>query len=226
MIGRLLPECVAHAEAYEDLARSTLFPDELAQIAHAVDKRRREYATVRRCARLALDALGVAPAPLVADERGAPLWPPGIVGSMTHCDGYRAAAVARTSDLRSIGIDAEPHEPLPPTILPMIARQEDRAMVAGLAAIDSDVHWDRLLFCAKEAIDKAWFPLARRWLDFAEAAVRLDPTGTFAADLVGTWVDVDGERITSFHGRWQVDRGLAMTAVADPDGRPATGRVP
>ncbi|MGH3628882.1 MAG: hypothetical protein ACRDRL_15780, partial [Sciscionella sp.] len=25
-------------------------------------------------------------------KRGAPAWPPGVVGSITHCAGYRAAA--------------------------------------------------------------------------------------------------------------------------------------
>ena len=50
-----------------------------------------------------------------------PLWPAGVVGSITHCDGYRAAAVARATDLATVGIDAEPHEPLPDGVLAAIA---------------------------------------------------------------------------------------------------------
>lgn len=76
-------------------------------------RRQREFATARSCARTALARLGVPPVPVLASPRGAPRWPAGVVGSITHCDGYRAAAVAYTRDVVSLGIDAEPDEPLP-----------------------------------------------------------------------------------------------------------------
>ena len=47
--------------------------------------------------------------------------------------------------------------------------------------------WDRLLFCAKESVYKAWFPLAKRWLDFQDAAITVDPVRrTFTARLAGS----------------------------------------
>ncbi|WP_306332212.1 4'-phosphopantetheinyl transferase [Streptomyces sp. KL109B] len=73
----------------------TLSRQEEALIARAVPKRRNEFTTVRACAHDALAGLGLAPVPLLPDERGAPGWPPGVVGSMTHCPGYGAAAVPR-----------------------------------------------------------------------------------------------------------------------------------
>ena len=98
MIEKILPAGVASAEVFADLPDAVLFPQEASALATAVEKRRREFATGRACARRALDDLGIAPSAILPGERGAPQWPPGIVGSITHCAGYRAAAVALATD--------------------------------------------------------------------------------------------------------------------------------
>ncbi len=208
MIGELLPSPVVAVEAFADPPELDLYPDEEAHVARAVDKRRREFATVRRCARDALGRLGVPPGPILPGEHGAPTWPAGIVGSMTHCAGYRGAAVAREAAVRTLGLDAEPHEALPDGVLEVVSLPAERTRLAALAADRPAVHWDRLLFSAKESIYKAWFPLARRWLGFEEADVTLDPAGTFTARLL-----VDGP-VSGFTGRWTVHNGLLGTAIA------------
>lgn len=208
MLERILPGQVAIAEAFDDRIAAPLFEAEEAVIKRAVAKRRREFATVRRCARQALADLDVPPAPIIPGARGAPRWPAGAVGSMTHCDGYRAAAVARAGRIASIGIDAEPHGPLPSGVLDMIALAEEHRMIAELPVSDG-VRWDRLLFSAKEAVYKAWFPLTRRWLGFEDAAIRLDPAGGFHARLL-----IQGP-VTEFTGRWLLGDGLLITAIAE-----------
>ena len=88
-------------------------------------------------------------------------------------------------------------------------------MLATLRNSDPSVHWDRLLFSAKESVYKAWFPLARKWLGFEEADVVFRPDGTFSAELIGTSTSVpDGTEITGFDGRWLARDGLAITAIA------------
>jgi 4'-phosphopantetheinyl transferase EntD len=190
-----------------------MHPAEQASVIKAVDKRRREFATVRHCARRALAVLGLPPVPLLRGERGAPQWPPGVVGSLTHCDGYRAAAVARSSDLHSLGIDAEPHDALPDGVLPMIALPDEMAMLTRLSELNDKLCWDRLLFSAKESVYKTWFPIARRWLDFQEASVMLEPDGTLQAQLHVAGPLVDGKPISTFTGRWLVSNGLVITAI-------------
>jgi enterobactin synthetase component D / holo-[acyl-carrier protein] synthase len=64
-------------------------------------------------AAVAAESFGALPAPILPGPAGEPGWPPGVTGSITHCPGYRACAVARTEDLAAIGIDAEPDEELP-----------------------------------------------------------------------------------------------------------------
>lgn len=218
MIEKILPPEVASAEAFDDLGElgaAALFPEEEAVIARAVDKRRREFTTARGCARRALGVLGLPPVPIVPGERGAPGWPDGVVGSMTHCDGYRAAAVAPADRVRTVGLDAEPNGPLPDGVLGAIATPDEIAWLDGVAGDSSGVCWDRLIFSAKESIYKAWFPLTRRWLDFGEAVVTPDPhSGTFTARLLVPGPVVDGERLPGFSGRWIVADGLVATAIA------------
>ncbi|NDZ87966.1 4'-phosphopantetheinyl transferase, partial [Streptomyces sp. SID10115] len=76
---------VTVVETHEDPADAVLFPAEEAVVANAVDKRRKEFTTVRHCARTALARIGVPAAPILPGHRGAPGWPDGVVGSMTHC---------------------------------------------------------------------------------------------------------------------------------------------
>ena len=80
MLADMLPPEVAAVEAFGDLLDIVLFPEEEAVLVRAVDKRRREFTTARACARAALATLGLPPAPIVPGLRGAPQWPPGVVG--------------------------------------------------------------------------------------------------------------------------------------------------
>ncbi|WP_436735737.1 4'-phosphopantetheinyl transferase family protein [Streptomyces sp. BBFR102] len=218
MLKTILPEGLSVVETREDVPEATLYAQEAAVVARAVHKRRAEFATVRHCARRAMADLGVAPAPLLPGERGAPVWPGGVIGSMTHCDGYRAAVVGPASRFRSVGVDAEPHDALPEGVLGTIALPSERERHRALRGERPDVHWDRLLFSAKESVYKAWFPLTGRWLGFEEADLVIDPgtgpTGTFTARLLVPGHTTSGAPLTGFAGRWRVDAGLVCTAIA------------
>ncbi|WP_210583620.1 4'-phosphopantetheinyl transferase superfamily protein [Streptomyces sp. GESEQ-35] len=222
MIAELLPGSVAVAETYGDDEAAPLYPEERALMADAVERRRREFATVRACARRAMAELGRAPRPIPSCPRGAPCWPPGLVGSMTHCDGYRAAAVAHATDLASVGIDAEPHAPLPKDVLDAVRLPSEQWRLRYLSVRHPAVHWDQLLFSAKESVYKAWFPLTGDHLDFADADIEFEaapgspPRGGFRAALLVPGPLVGGRRLTHFEGRWVVRKGLAATAVTVP----------
>ncbi|PPK68866.1 4'-phosphopantetheinyl transferase superfamily protein [Actinokineospora auranticolor] len=214
MIERILPSAVVAVEAYDDPPEAVLLPDEEPVIARAVDKRRREFTTVRYCARQALAKLGRPPAAIIPGERGAPQWPDGVVGSMTHCAGYRAAVLAEATEITTVGIDAEPHVELPDGVLDAVSLPDERVHLAELAAAHPEVHWDKLLFAAKESVYKSWFPLARKWLGFSDARLRLAPDHTFTAELLVPGPTVNGVELTGFTGRWTTDNGLVVAAIA------------
>jgi 4'-phosphopantetheinyl transferase EntD len=93
-------------------------------------------------------------------------------------------------------------------------RDEDRGRLLALADAYPDLHWDRILFCAKEAVYKAWFPLTRRWLDFADVSTTVHLDGTFRARLRVRGPRVAGVDLDGFSGRWVVGRGLVLAATS------------
>ena len=216
MIDRLLPACVVSHEEFTDSPGEAPFPGEEDLIVNAVESRRREFITARRCARRALTGLGLSAVPICPGPRREPLWQDGVVGSITHCAGYRAAAVARADHLASLGIDAEPDRPLPVEVEKAVTLPQERTMLDRLVAEAPGMHWDRLLFSAKESVYKAWYPLTRRWLDFADAELTVNPqAGSFRARIL-----IDGGRLaggaplTELTGRYLVMRDLVLTAVS------------
>ncbi len=210
MLETILPDSVVVVDARQDI-EVELFPEERLALGAAVEKRRAEFVTARACAREAMAKLGLPALAVTNGERGEPRWPEGIVGSVTHCDGYRACALARVERILTVGIDAEPNAPLPDGLIGDIARAEELPRLRRLAREAAEVHWDRLLFSAKEAVYKAWFPLVHRWLGFEDATVEIDAAaGTFAARLLVPAPPA----LTGFSGRWMLEDGILATAIA------------
>jgi 4'-phosphopantetheinyl transferase EntD len=209
VIADILPPEVAAAESTgPEQPGPGLWPAEEAQVRSAGPRRRAEFAAGRACARAALAELGVPAAPVLAGRAGEPRWPAGVTGSITHCAGYRACAVARIADVAGVGIDAEPDAGLPAGLIESVAGRAEQAWIARLAASVPAVCWDRLLFSAKEAVGKLWYPRAGHWPASGELTVFPAEGGTFEARVAGS-------RLT---GRWLARGGLIVTAVTWPAG--------
>lgn len=227
MIREVLPDDVV-AVTFDEVplseqgALAALHPAEAEQIASAVESRRIEFAAARACAREAMARLGVPAGPVVRGGRGMPVWPPGVVGTLTHTEGLRAAALAPAGSVRSLGLDAEPHGALPAGVLRAVSLPEEAAWVRTAARERPGVHWDRVLFTAKEATYKAWFPLTRRWLGFEDARITLVPTrvsGGSAEGELRSRILVDphavdgGPDLVELRGRWAVRDGYVVSAI-------------
>ncbi|MFG2600652.1 4'-phosphopantetheinyl transferase [Streptomyces sp. NPDC048462] len=217
MIEEILPPGTVSADTHGEFPPELLFAQERALIRDAVEERRREFATARVCAHRALAALGRAAGPVLTGRRGEPLWPAGTTGSLTHCEGYRGAALAPADRWRALGIDAEPHLALPPGVTRGVASATERERLRELARRHPGTHWGRLLFSAKESVFKAWSPLTHRTLDFDSAELELDPAArTFTARMRIPGPVLDGRALTGLTGRWTVADGILLTAVAVP----------
>jgi 4'-phosphopantetheinyl transferase EntD len=216
VLESILPPAVAVVATTGERS-AELYPEEQAAVGNAVEKRRREFVTARACAREALALLGLPAQPIPAGPRGEPVWPAGVVGSITHCAGYRACAVAPASELLTIGVDAEADLALPEGLLGDIALPEERRWLEEAASMEPDVSWDRLLFSVKESVYKAWFPLTRSWLGFEDAEVTIDASsGTFSASLLVPGPTLGERKLDGFTGRWIASGGLLLSAVAVP----------
>jgi 4'-phosphopantetheinyl transferase EntD len=205
---RILPPGVSVCELLDGAEPDPLYPEEELLMARAVPKRRREFALARTCARRALAGIGIESCPILSASNRAPMWPSGVVGSITHCDSYTAAAVSSNRELRSIGIDAEINQPLPDGTRDLIASRGEQAALEKL--LDPRVCWNRLLFSAKESIFKAWSPLSTGWLDFLQAEVTINPEcQTFCAKLL-----IDSPATGQFlEGRFQLSGDHILTSV-------------
>lgn len=188
---------------------SSLSDAERAAVARAVIGRRTEFAAGRATAHAALTQLGVPVVDLLPGKAREPLWPPSVVGSITHCQGYAAAAVGHAHRYLSIGIDAEPDAPLPDEVGHAVLGGVERAMVSDMEH-ERPGSWGRVVFSAKEAVYKAWFPVCRSWLGFDDVRIRLHFNGTFDAQLMN---DPQGVIPQVMHGRWASEAGVIATAV-------------
>jgi 4'-phosphopantetheinyl transferase EntD len=215
LIAPILPSAAVAAESVGELPEAGLglFPAEELAVRTAGPRRRAEFTAGRLCARTALAGLGVPGAPILPGPAGQPQWPAGVTGSITHCPGYRACAVAWATDLTAIGIDAEPDEELPGGLIEAVASGPEGAWIRRQTAAMPTVRWERLVFSAKEAAGKLWYPLTGQWPGFGELAVSATPAGTFTVRLPGTG-PAPADRPVIMTGRWLARDGLILTAIA------------
>jgi len=172
VISTLFADPVVTITATEAMASGELLPEEAACIRRAVAKRRREFTAGRVCAREALSKLGIHDFPLVVGESRVPVWPPGVVGSISHCKGFCGVAVARQAEVVGIGLDVERAEPIEPELLVRICTPRERERLAPRAGAPDP---GKLTFCAKESFYKCYFPLTRTFLGFQDVEVEFEP---------------------------------------------------
>lgn len=146
--------------------------EELAAVSEAVPSRQREFALGRWCARRALGAFGLGTRSIPVGPSRAPVWPTGIVGSITHCTGFVGAAVAAANTLQAIGFDAERDEPLAADLIPLVCTAREVAWLEGRAT--SAIDWAKVIFSAKESVHKCIWPLSGQTLDFLDVTVAID----------------------------------------------------
>jgi enterobactin synthetase component D len=178
-----------------------------------VPARQREFIAGRQCAAEAIARLGLSGDALPIGEDGAPVWPPGVVGSIAHTDRIFWAAAARTQNARGVGIDLEP------VMSRERAARVERNIVtrAEMADLVARTRFDRataltLAFSAKEAVYKCLYPLVRRVFDYLDARVEdIDnAAGEISVRLVTT-LSAEWTRGTRIHGRFDLDHDLVWT---------------
>jgi 4'-phosphopantetheinyl transferase EntD len=227
LLDRLLPRGIAAAEASgEELEGDlpALWPSEESGVGpRAVHARRVAYHWSRELARRAMTALGHVPAAVPKGTSREPIWPADLVGSITHCEGYCAAAVAWRSEWCSVGIDAELAQLVVPGVVARIATPAEQQRLDGAADPERAAV---ALFSAKESVYKVWFPITGTWLGFHDAVVDFsDPedvgglqVARFVADLRVPPPVVHGRRLATLEGRMACHEGLVVTAIAVPAG--------
>ncbi|WP_408951687.1 4'-phosphopantetheinyl transferase [Lysobacter sp. Hz 25] len=180
-------ECEAEGKrltGYGCRFRASMYRDELyerhgvhfpAQFGRAVSKRRSDYLAGRICAQRALAPLGVIGADIAIGPNREPVWPAGVVASISHA-GDRAVCIASTDpDVVGLGIDIEG------SLQPGMAADIRREVVDAAEEEAVQAHFPdftlglAVVFSAKESLYKALYPQVGRFFGFeAMRIVRIE----------------------------------------------------
>jgi len=192
-----------------------LYPEERQYVQNASSGRRSEFATGRHCARMALQNLGIPWAPIQRRSNGAPEWPNGFIGSISHCENFCVSAVTTTDRALSIGIDVEINSVLPACEAELICTEQEIYFLKSQSG-RSFHEWVNLSFSAKESFFKCYFPLTELFFTFHDARVSFssDESG-HSGDFSITVHTIGGPKIreSTFLGRWHIDSERVYTGV-------------
>ena len=165
LLNQMLPPgAAAFSDWISDRDVSFEYPEEEERLANAVPKRRHEFIVGRRCARKALETIGVAPCALVPDKNRVPRWPKGVVGSISHSISLCCAVVSHSDEIACIGVDLETTTRISPGVIELVVHPLEKEFV------DGDQVRGSLIFSIKEAFFKAQFPVWKVWPNFDDLA--------------------------------------------------------
>lgn len=199
----LLPTAIAIATADPAQPAPPPWPGEA--LPNAVPKRQREFAAGRHAARAALSQLGLGATAIPQGPDRAPIWPPGISGSITHSETLCLAAVTQGQTL--IGIDLEPATPLERDLWDAILLPQERA---SLTEHPNATLFAKLIFSAKEAAYKAQYTRSKTLIGFEVFHITLSETGFTARFTQNVSGFAAGTRL---HGRYTQTQGHYLTTV-------------
>ena len=181
-LSGLFPAGVVAAELRSPASPALLTSEERASVAHCGRERVLDFAAGRTCARRALQEFGVSGFSLIAAADRQPLWPPALVGSITHTDGYYAAVVGERRLWRSLGVDVERIDALRADLWPCICATAELEILYALSPARRPLA-AALMFVAKEAFFKCQFPITQARLGFDEAVVESTDWGARAGSF-------------------------------------------
>lgn len=144
-------------------------------ISHAMGKRQGEFAAGRLCAKEALAKLGILDFPILKDEKGAPIWPEGISGSISHAKGCCAAVVVEVAKGESLGLDIEEVNRLTEDLWEYVFVPEEIEWLRKQG--NQSQMWASVIFSAKEAFYKAQYPISLAWVGFQDVAIEIKSQG-------------------------------------------------
>lgn len=156
-----------------------LLPEERAYVERSVASRQAEFAAGRVLARQLLVEIGCGAPAILRDADRVPLWPEGVIGSISHTEGACLVALSRDASLRGVGVDVEGCSDRSARFLERIATPAERAAIAARTPV---ADWPSRIFSAKEAVYKACFPRLREFWGFQQVEIDFEDTGDrFAA---------------------------------------------
>lgn len=189
---------------------SKWLPAEMNNVAHS---RKQEYIAGRFCAVRAANHIGIIISSLPSADTREPVWPEGVVGSISHSKQLAISCVALSKEISSIGIDAEELIKLSlcSEIAPVVASQEELAYLKNFDAQKGLT----ILFSAKESLYKALFPLVRTFIDYKDVKLinLVADKGVFELELNSTNAGLSAYQGTYFGSFKQIGETIITVVL-------------
>lgn len=149
----------------EDVDHSFLTEQEAELISNRHASYQQNFIRGRICAKRALESMGfkMADLELLRLPDGQVSWPEGVVGSISHTDGFAGAIVGWKSDFQSVGLDIEKKNRVHPSIWDRVFTENEKEI---LLQYSKELHAEKAteIFSLKEAFYKFQWPLTNRFL--------------------------------------------------------------
>jgi len=141
-----------------------------------VQVRKKHFRLGRAAAHQAiLDLTGKPAGPILIGKRREPIWPTDLVGTISHSGVFACAAVAYKSFAMGIGYDIEfKKKTINPEISRLVCHGDEAAWVNSGSTVDEVDANLRTIFCAKESIFKAFYPIEQVELTFKDVKLEWD----------------------------------------------------
>lgn len=210
-VEKLFPSGVVAFETNTPGAVDDLLRSERECVVRCVDRRIKEFAAGRACARACLAEFGLESTALPAGPDRMPIWPAGVAGSITHTGDYCLAVACLETQFAAIGVDAARIGDMSASLWELIMLPEERDRLQGLEETVCQ-QTATVVFSAKEAFYKCQYALTRLWLGFESVVVDIQGNAFEMSvreashpicSVQGPWI-----------GRFSIDQTLVITSIA------------
>ena len=214
----LFPGEVVTEEADLMLIQGILYPEEEAYMTNAVSKRRREFTAGRLCARRALVRFGIKNFPILVGTNREPIWPTGIVGSISHTERYCGIAVAKKNQTESLGLDIECIGKLSKDCWRQIFTRHELSWIDSRSP-DRKQEYATLIFSAKECLYKCQYTISKRWLDFHDVMITVNTDVSEFVAIFQANIGSSFKKGTYLKGKFLLCGGYVCTGMWIPNTR-------
>ena len=216
MFSSLFPEFISFfCEQLSSSPDFLLHPEEeKISASFGSSKRRAEFSLGRYCARRALSKFELESVPILRNtENREPHWPKSVRGSITHSEGFAAAAVGMTKDVSGIGIDLESLSRVVDfNIRRHVCVKKEREFMESLTAEQAN-RYLRIIFSAKESIFKCFFPISQTYLYFHDAEIIIDDKNSEFSFLLSKAFNGIPPAGFQHSGRFLIKDDLLLTSI-------------
>lgn len=153
--------------------RGELYPDELSITEGMISKRKEEFKAGRLLAKKILENFNVNCFPILQNNDRTPIWPEGIVGSISHDHKRCIVAVCANSDYKSVGVDVETNKRIKSQLWNRICTDHELTEINKMMP-SLRQQFAAIIFSAKESFYKCQYPLTKQFVNFHDVEIHID----------------------------------------------------